>query len=82
MEEFQITLDFVFNFDESPCRKGYNGYYTVTEKGSINVSINLGRFERECITVCPLVSAVGGKYVLFILFKRILNSFHLLPPLQ
>lgn len=71
------------NFDESPCRKGYNGYYTVTERGKTNVEVNLAaNFSRDSVTVCPLVSALGEKHGLFILFKRITNARNLLPEEQ
>ena len=34
MERWNITLNCVYNADESPCMKGLNGYYTITFKGA------------------------------------------------
>lgn len=79
MEEYQITLDYVFNFDESPCSRGLDGIYTVTLKGSTDVPIRLPDFSRDNVSVCPLVSATGKMHKLLVIFKHITNKKHLLP---
>lgn len=34
MEKYGVTLDRLYNADESPCMKGSNGYYTLTFAGA------------------------------------------------
>lgn len=59
MEDFNITLEYVFNFDESPCQKGPDGYYTVAIKGSTEIPVRLPNYSRDGVSICPLVNAVG-----------------------